>query len=85
MFLCELHITQSSKLTKKDMKIFQDWKAQKAFTGYYQNLKPELQAQLGDEIRKLAEKKVNSEEGEYEEFYITAKDVVDIYTKITGV
>lgn len=67
------------------MKVFQDWKAQKAFTGYYQNLKPELQAKLGDEVRKLAEKKVLSEEGEYTEFYVTEKDVTEIFSKITGI
>lgn len=60
------------------MKIFQDWKAQKLFDNTYEKLSPQKQETLGEMIRELAERKIESEEGEYKEFYITASDVRDI-------
>lgn len=64
------------------MKIFQDWKAQKRFNGTYEKLSEQKQELFAECIRTLAEKKVNSEEGEYNEFYITEKDVKVIHKSV---
>lgn len=66
------------------MKIFQDPDAQKLFNHLYEEkgLTKIQQEQFGEAIRQLADKKVNSEDGEYKEFYVTGREVSKIYKQI---
>ena len=68
------------------MKIFADYKAQKAFSNLYSQFTNQKQLEnFVKEIRILADKKVTSEEGEYKEFYVTQKDVERIYENIINI
>lgn len=60
------------------MKIFQDWKASKTFTDAYNGMKLLDREVLAEKARNLADKKINSEEGEYKEFYLTVKDIKEL-------
>ena len=58
------------------MKIFSDKKAQRLFINIYETLDTKKQKVLGMKIRALAKEKIISDGND---FYITEKDVINIY------
>ena len=60
-------------------KVFIDRKAERRFSDLYQTLTEEKQKIMGQMIRDLAQKKI---EGDGDEFYITSKDINEIYRKL---
>jgi hypothetical protein len=58
------------------MKIFSDKKAERLFIKLYGSLSERKKKLLGRQVRKLAKKKVLTQEGE--EFYLTTVDIKNI-------
>lgn len=64
------------------MKIFQDHRAQKRWNEFYETFVGYRKEMFAEKCRELAEKKVTSEEGEYDEFYLTVDDINKIAASI---
>lgn len=64
------------------MKIFHDHKAQKRWNEFYETFQGYRKEMFAEKCRELADKKINSEEGEYDEFYLTVKDINELASHI---
>lgn len=60
-------------------RVFNDRKAERRFLNLYQSLTKKKQKVFGQMVRDLADKKIT---GDGDEFYITLKDVVEIYCRL---
>lgn len=56
--------------------IFHDWKAERRFSDLYDRLSEDKQKMFGQMVRDLAKEKI---EGDGDEFYVTVKDLKEIY------
>lgn len=64
------------------MKIFKDHKTELKFSKLYGQLPTEVANTFGQKVRDLRDRKVTSEDGMYDEFYVTEAEVEGIYRSI---